>query len=394
MIRVAVAEDDDHMRSALADFLGAEPEFELLWAADGPEEAIRKASTQCPDVMLMDVKMRDGGGIRATKEIRAMAPTVRVVALSAFGDRDTIMEMLRAGAVGYVLKGSPGQDIIQAIQSAAEGRSELSPAVSAEVVSELAGHLEREAAAEERRRRITDEVRRVLDEPDLLRIEYQPIVELPSMRVVGVEALSRFRSEPHHPPDEWFARAEEVGLHLELELEAIRRALWWIGELPHDVYLSLNVSPTVVASHALADLLAGGTRRALVIEITEHAAIDDYDAVARGLSAIRRRGGRLAVDDAGAGFASLRHILRLSPDIIKLDRSIINQIDTAIGHRAMARALIEFADATGATIVAEGIERKEELEAIRALGVRFAQGFYLGRPGELNALLERAPARR
>ncbi|MGH2545265.1 MAG: EAL domain-containing protein [Actinomycetota bacterium] len=394
-IRVAVVDDDNDMRSALADFIRAEPDVELLWTADGTEDAIRKTASVRPDVVLMDVKMPNGGGIRATKEIRAMAPGVRVVALSAFGDRTTIMEMLRAGAVGYVLKGSPSDDILVAIQHAAEGRSELSPEVSAEVVHELAGHLEREAEVEELSRAITDTVQRLLADPDLLRIEFQPILELSPMRTVGAEALARFHLEPRRPPDLWFAEAERVGLRVELELEAIRRALEAAEDLRPSIYLSLNASPATVTSHGFDDTLALAGGRPLVIEVTEHAAIEDYDAVALGLSTILRRGGRLAVDDAGAGFASLRHILRLSPDIIKLDRSISADVDTAVGARGMARALIEFAQATGASIVAEGIERSEELEALKALGVHFGQGYYLGRPmpmPDLAAFLDRTPA--
>jgi EAL domain-containing protein (putative c-di-GMP-specific phosphodiesterase class I)/CheY-like chemotaxis protein len=394
-IQVAVVDDDNDMRSALADFIRAEPGIELLWTADGTEDAIRKTASVRPDVVLMDVKMPDGGGIRATKEIRAMAPGVRVVALSAFGDRTTIMEMLRAGAVGYVLKGSSSEDILVAIQHAAEGRSELSPEVSAEVVHELAGHLEREAEVEEQSRAITDTVQQILADPDLCRIEFQPILELSSMRTVGAEALARFHLEPRRPPDLWFAEAERVGLRVDLELEALRRAMEAAEDLRPSIYLSLNASPATVTSHGFDDTLALAGGRPLVIEVTEHAAIEDYDAVARGLGTILRRGGRLAVDDAGAGFASLRHILRLSPDIIKLDRSISADVDTAVGPRAMARALIEFAQATGASIVAEGIERSEELEALKALGVRFGQGYYLGRPmpmPDLEAFLDRTPA--
>lgn len=396
-IRVAVTDDDTDMREALADFIRGEPDVELVWTAEGTEDAIRKTADLRPDVVLMDVKMPDGGGIRATKEIRAMAPAVRVVALSAFGDRATIMEMLRAGAVGYVLKGSRGEDILQAIQHAAEGRSELSPEVSAEVVHELAGHLEREAEVEERRRALLDTAQRLLTDPDLLRMEFQPILDLSSMRTVGAEALARFGLEPRRPPDLWFADAEEVGLRAELELAAIRRAIEATSRLPSSLYLSVNASPTTVTDYGFPDTLALAEDRPVVVEITEHAAIDDYDAVARGLRSIRRRGGRLAVDDAGAGFASLRHILRLSPDIIKLDRGVISGLDTTIGARAMARALIEFGKATGASMVAEGIERKEELDALRGLGIRFGQGYFLGRPMplvDLAAFVQRAPARR
>jgi EAL domain-containing protein (putative c-di-GMP-specific phosphodiesterase class I) len=397
VIRVAVVDDDNDMRSALADFIRAEPDVDLLWTAGGTQDAIRKTMIVRPDVVLMDVKMPDGGGMRATKEIRAMAPGVRVVALSAFGDRTTIMEMLRAGAVGYVLKGSPGEDILQAIQHAAEGRSELSPEVSAEVVHELAGHLEREAVDEEHDRAITDTVQQLLADPDLLRIEFQPILDLSSMRTVGAEALARFHLEPRRSPDLWFAEAEKVGLRVELELEAMRRALEATANLRSSIYLSLNASPATVTSPGFNDTLALAAGRPLVIEITEHAAIEDYDKVARGLSTILRRGGKLAVDDAGAGFASLRHILRLSPNIIKLDRSVIADLDRDVGARAMARALIEFAETTGTSIVAEGIERKEELESLRALGVGFGQGYHLGRPMplvDLQAFLEPTPTAR
>jgi EAL domain-containing protein (putative c-di-GMP-specific phosphodiesterase class I) len=177
----------------------------------------------------------------------------------------------------------------------------------------------------------------------------------------------------------------------------MRRALEATANLRSSIYLSLNASPATVTSPGFNDTLALAAGRPLVIEITEHAAIEDYDKVARGLSTILRRGGKLAVDDAGAGFASLRHILRLSPNIIKLDRSVIADLDRDVGARAMARALIEFAETTGTSIVAEGIERKEELESLRALGVGFGQGYHLGRPMplvDLQAFLEPTPTAR
>jgi EAL domain-containing protein (putative c-di-GMP-specific phosphodiesterase class I) len=394
-IHVAVTDDDRGMRDALADFLRAEPDLELVWTADGTDDAIRKTAELRPDVVLMDVKMPDGGGIRAAKAIGAMAPEVRIVALSAFGDRASIMEMLRAGAVGYVLKGSPGEDILQAIQHAAEGRSELSPEVSAEIVHELSAHLEREAEVEERRRILLETVRRLLADPDLLRMEFQPILDLTSMRTVGTEALARFALEPRRPPDLWFADAEEVGLRTDLELLAIRRAIEAASGLPPWLSLSVNVSPSTVTEDGFVDTVALAEDRPIVVEITEHAAIEDYDAVARGLRSIRQGGGRLAVDDAGSGFASLRHILRLSPDIIKLDRSVTSELDRTVSARAMARALIEFGQASGASIVAEGIERQEEVEALRALDVRIGQGYFLGRPmrlADLRAFIERSPA--
>jgi EAL domain-containing protein (putative c-di-GMP-specific phosphodiesterase class I) len=120
-----------------------------------------------------------------------------------------------------------------------------------------------------------------------------------------------------------------------------------------------------------------------VIEVTEHAAVADYDALADCLRPLRERGVRLAIDDAGAGFASLRHILRLSPDVIKLDRTLCADIDTDPARHALATALIAFAAQIGSSVVAEGIERPEELLTLRALGVPYGQGFFLARPAQL-----------
>ena len=121
----------------------------------------------------------------------------------------------------------------------------------------------------------------------------------------------------------------------------------------------------------------------LVVEITEHAPVDDYDQLKKALDPLRERGLRLAVDDAGAGFASLRHILNLAPDIIKLDRTLIDRIDEDCSRQALAAGLISFADKIDAAIVAEGIEREEEVHALDELGVGFGQGYFFARPGPL-----------
>lgn len=116
------------------------------------------------------------------------------------------------------------------------------------------------------------------------------------------------------------------------------------------------------------------------MEITEHAPVADYDALVKPLAELRARGGRLAVDDVGAGFASLRHILRLAPDVIKLDISLTRHVDSDPAVRALAAALIALASELGLSVVSEGIETRQELDALRSLGVLSGQGFYLGRP--------------
>jgi EAL domain-containing protein (putative c-di-GMP-specific phosphodiesterase class I) len=145
----------------------------------------------------------------------------------------------------------------------------------------------------------------------------------------------------------------------------------------------LNFSPQTAVSDRLRDLLERADPSRIVVEVTEHAPVADYDELREALSGLRERGVRLAIDDAGAGFASLRHIIRLDPDLIKLDITLTREIETDPVRQALAVALVSFAEHIGATVVAEGVESELELEALRRAGVRHAQGFLLGRPGPL-----------
>ncbi|KQQ96504.1 EAL domain-containing protein [Massilia sp. Leaf139] len=215
---------------------------------------------------------------------------------------------------------------------------------------------------------------------------YQPIVDIATRRAVGLEALARFRPEPLRGPDKWFAEAHALARGAELELLAIEHALADLARLAPGAYLALNVSPHTILSGKLEAALAGAPPERLVLEMTEHAPIEEYDSLARVLARLRAAGLKLAIDDAGSGYASFRHILQLCPDIIKLDQSLIRDIDLDPGRRALALALITFAGETGSTIVAEGVETERELAVLRSLGVDLAQGYLLGRPAPAPAL--------
>jgi EAL domain-containing protein (putative c-di-GMP-specific phosphodiesterase class I) len=200
-----------------------------------------------------------------------------------------------------------------------------------------------------------------------------------------VEALARFQVEPVRSPDVWFADAGRVGRQVELELAAVRAHTQAFEDAAlGPCYVSLNVSPEVIVDRGLFDALAGLPWDRIVLEVTEHAPVTDYAALADALAPFRAAGGRLAVDDAGAGFASLRHILWLEPDIIKLDISLTRDIDTDRRRRALAAALITFANELGISIVAEGVETRPELDTLRSLGVRFGQGWFLRKPCPLT----------
>jgi PAS domain S-box-containing protein len=214
----------------------------------------------------------------------------------------------------------------------------------------------------------------------LLVTAFQPIVSADTGDVVGAEALSRFTHEWGSAPEVWFADAASVGLGVELELLAVQTALARVQELPEHLYVSFNMSPTTCMNLGLIGVLdrspVPGAR--LVVELTEHASVADYPPLAAALGRLRQRGLRFAVDDAGAGYASFRHILRLKPDIIKLDREILAGIDTDPARRALGAAVAMFASDIGATVIAEGIETQAELAAVTALGMPAVQGYLLG----------------
>jgi EAL domain-containing protein (putative c-di-GMP-specific phosphodiesterase class I) len=216
------------------------------------------------------------------------------------------------------------------------------------------------------------------------RIVYQPIYDLGTGRLAGVEGLSRFDATPLRTPDKWFADAAEVGLGPVLEARAAASALAGLRGLPPDIYLAINGSPDFILGPSLEEILVAAELQRVVLEITEHTSVADYDTLLAALAPLRAQGLRLAVDDTGAGYASMRHILALEPDLLKLDMSLTRGIDRDRKRRALASALIAFARETGAGIIAEGVETHSELQALYDLGVTRAQGYYLARPMPLD----------
>jgi PAS domain S-box-containing protein len=216
---------------------------------------------------------------------------------------------------------------------------------------------------------------------------FQPVLDLETGRPVALEALSRFPGESSLTPDRWFGEAWEVGLGVPLELLAVRHAARALPRLPAGVGLSVNASPPTVSSDAF--LPAFGSADRFTVELTEHLQIQDYRSFASALRPMRQAGGQVAIDDFGAGYASLRHILRLRPEWIKLDISLTERIDENPLAHALAGALASFAEDVGLQVVAEGIETEEELEALTDLGIRYGQGFYFGLPAPLDEVLDR-----
>ena len=216
----------------------------------------------------------------------------------------------------------------------------------------------------------------------MLLTAFQPIHELSSRNVVGVEALTRFVSDDGASADHWFNEAAAVGLGSDLEFAALQAALIAAEQLPAHVYVALNLSPATCLDPRLRAFVEHSQLAVdrIVIELTERLAEDEYEPVVAALAPLRLRGLRVAVDGAGAGFGSMSQVTHLSPDIIKLDRRLIAGIDHAAGQRTLGAAMVEFARQVGADLVAEGIETQAELTSVMDLGMGFGQGYLLGRP--------------
>jgi EAL domain-containing protein (putative c-di-GMP-specific phosphodiesterase class I) len=234
-----------------------------------------------------------------------------------------------------------------------------------------------------------DRIRAVIEQNQISMV-YQPIWNLDARQIVGFECLARFPAAPSRSPDKWFNEAFETNLGVLLEVTAIRVAQDALAALPPDLYLAVNASPRTILSGELPGVLATMPAQRLVLEITEHAHVEDYERLLEALRPLRLRGARLAVDDAGARYASLQHILQLRPELIKLDMGLTRNIDRDPARRALASALVAFARATGSEIIAEGVETEAELNALRGIGVEKAQGYFLARPMPFDAAVQLA----
>jgi EAL domain-containing protein (putative c-di-GMP-specific phosphodiesterase class I) len=250
----------------------------------------------------------------------------------------------------------------------------------------LASRIDEELLTSRQKQAVADQIRSAIA-TGAPRMVFQPIYSLEGDCMAGAEALSRFDVEPRRAPDVWFNAAHEAGAGMELELCAIEHALVALHLLPEPLSLSINTSPELLLSGRLEPQLEGLDVSRVVLEVTEHAAVADYAPLLRALAPFRERGARLAIDDAGAGYASMRHILNLHADVIKLDMSLTRDIDTDSHRRALAKGLIAFAHEIGSTITAEGVETESELEALRAIGVDKVQGYFLSTPKSLDEIL-------
>jgi EAL domain-containing protein (putative c-di-GMP-specific phosphodiesterase class I) len=218
----------------------------------------------------------------------------------------------------------------------------------------------------------------------------QPIVELATGHRIGAEALSRFPTEWGKAPDVCFEEAHSIGEGDRLELLALQRAADYLDEVTG--YVAMNVSPGTLLTPACTELLTELRLDRVLLELSEHDQVADYGALHEVLAPLRAAGMRLAIDDVGAGFSSLRHIILTTPDVIKLDRSIIDGVSNDPVLTTLVRSLVDFARGCNARVVAEGVETAADGDVLLGLGVDYGQGWFYGRPGAAADLAAVAPA--
>ena len=227
----------------------------------------------------------------------------------------------------------------------------------------------------------------ILGGPDRLRVHLQPVIGLRTGAVWGLEALARFPGHPQPGPAAWFRGAVRAGWGPALETVALCGALDVLDQLPAPMTLTLNLSPRALLRPDVTELLLDAAPHRLLVEITEHEPVHDYDALLRALGCLRDAGIRIGIDDFGAGHSSLRHVLQLSPDLVKLDISIIRNVDIDPSRQALVEAMLAFCSRVGADVIAEGVEEAGELVTLLELGVEYGQGWFLARPAAPDIVL-------
>jgi EAL domain-containing protein (putative c-di-GMP-specific phosphodiesterase class I)/CheY-like chemotaxis protein len=340
-----------------------------------------------PDLVLLDLHMPHRDGFQVMADIRAALPTgtfLPIVILTGDVTHDVRDRALSAGATDFLTMPFDHVEVLLRVRNLLEARAVHTALQQHNRV--LQDHIEARREDERRRlehrRTLERRIDGVLDQGGI-RMVYQPIADLRTGALLGVEALARFDVEPHRPPDEWFDEAASVDRGVALELVAVREALASLERVPDGVFLSINVSPWTAVAPGLVDLLRDAPAERIVLELTEHARVDDYAGLVAALDGFRGRGMRIAVDDAGAGYSGFRHVLRLRPDILKLDNFLTSGIDGDPARHALGTAMVHFAREIGATIVAEGIETSAELLTLRDMDVPWGQGYHLARPAPL-----------
>lgn len=387
--------DDNATNVALLEGLLRRAGLHTVYTETDPRNALARLDEIDPDLVLLDLHMPQIDGYTILENIteRAAGSYLPVMVLTADARPEANERALTMGARDFLTKPFDATEVILRARNLLETRY-LHVTLrqhNIELRAELGTYREIERVEREAFELQRERIEQIIHD-GAIRMVYQPVLDLTDGGLVGVEALARFPGDPPQGPDRWFADAEQVGLGITLELCAVTAALDSLQHLPKTAFLAVNVSPATLLSAQLSDVLRDEPLTRLVIELTEHVPVEDYETVNAVAEVLRQRGARVAIDDTGAGYAGFRHLISLKPDIVKLDISLTRGIDHDPGRRALASALVQFTRDTGSQLIAEGVETTDELETLHRLRVGWAQGYHLGRPEPLAGVLARYPA--
>jgi DNA-binding NarL/FixJ family response regulator len=379
-IRVLVADDEETVVDVLRSLIGSDPSLQFVGAAHNAEDAIELAMRERPDVVLLDVRMPGGGGLRAAREIsRRCAPT-KVVALSAHEDSDTVIGMISAGASAYVPKGDSTDRILRTIHRTIDANyaaSEQPPQLT--VISPLLPR---------RTQQSTAVARAILD--GAITVEFAPIEDVTTGRVVGFDARPRVATLPHRSYDHWLADAESADLLLDIEMAAFRASLLALPLIPDDVFLEFEVTPTSLTEGRFRRAIRRSIGSRIVLGLSPLAPVDASVLGAAGpsgiLATLRGRDVRIAAREVGPGFAGLRHLSLLSPELAWLDETLVRSLGQSFSTHSIVAALVACASDVGARLVAPGVTSEEQLQELRNLGVELVQGPIVGEQIPLSEL--------
>lgn len=389
-----------------ADLIGAivaaakdhlEADISFLAEFQGESKLIRRAAGDGPSVGLDEGTSLPLQETYCYRVVRGELPNVIADARSDARVKDlAITEQLKIGAyigVPVTLPGGRVFGTLCCINHQPDASIHQRDVKFMRVLANLVGaQLGREERAAEEKRTKTDRIRAVIQHGGPTMV-FQPIVDLATRAIVGAESLARFDAEPRRTPDLWFAEAWEVGLGVELEIAAVRAALAQLSQVADGIYVSVNVSPETLRAPAFLESLGGAPAGRVVVEVTEHAVVEEYGPLIEAIGRLKDKGIRLAVDDVGAGYSGLSHILRVAPRLVKLDLALTRGIHGDLARQALASAAVVFASRVRVDIVAEGVETVEDAETLRVLGVRYGQGYYFAKPGPLPLRVESIAAR-
>lgn len=227
----------------------------------------------------------------------------------------------------------------------------------------------------------------ILSGSDELRVHLQPIVDLRTGRLWGVESLARFPGHPRPGPAAWFASALRDGRGPALEELALRCALSVLPRLPDGLRLTVNLSAQAILLPSVRALLLDTADPRVLVELTEHEQVLDYPGLVSALYELRSSGVGLGIDDFGAGHSSLRHVLHLEPDVMKLDLALVQGVSGCSRRQALVEAMLRFCDSTRTVLIAEGVETPEDLAELVRLGVGHGQGWFLARDAAPEVVL-------